>query len=519
MKNQITKVLTIALLAFAGTFSFSAQPSFAQGPVLTQPSHPDKTPAAPQVKPQSPTPAVPAASAESFDGEKLYHDAYEKIRDLHIKLDSPEKIAAFSKEWEHKFDKSGELKTEEGTDKAILKMMQSLGQRFDYSFDKSATQAEHEQIDATLTGIGATLKLNKLLEIVKSLPKETKPEDAKKALAISKENFLEIDEPMEGSPAEKAGLKPGDIIRKVDGKELDGMQMNDAVKLIKGKAGTDVKLSIERSDNGKTQTLEITVTRARVTVPDVKFKDLGDGVSYVKLRDFMSKNAMQEMQAALKKAANGKALVLDLRGNPGGSLPAVLTITGMMLEDGPVLVTRSRNGDRIVESEITLNKNFVLRMEPSADDPNQMEVEAGPRPKLTIPNDMPVIVLVDEGSASASEILSGALQHNRRAIVIGMPTVGKGVGQSVVQLPFGRSLHVTSFEFIPGRTPNDWIGVIPNVIVEHGNDPKVDKQLDKAKEMIAPMIKSAEEMRAKRDEQLKKNHEEFEKVLSERNKN
>lgn len=517
-KTLLMNLFALAAIAIA---SFGTAPSYAQspapaGPVLNAPVHPD------HAKPQVTAPAVvaPAAAAqpEVFDGAKLYKAAFEQIRDLHIHIETPEKVAAFTKEWEHKFDNSGELKTEEGTDKAILKMMQSLGQRFDYSFDKKATQAEREQIDATLTGIGATLKLSKLAEIIKSLPKDVKPEDAKKAIEISQDNYLQIDEPMEGSPAEKAGLKPGDIIRKVDGKDLAGMQMNDAIKLIKGAAGTSVKLSIERKDGDKTETLDLTVGRARVTVPTVKFKDLGNGVSYVYLRDFMSKNAVQEMHDALKKAGQGKALILDLRGNPGGSLPAVLTMVGMIMEDGPVLITKSRNGDRIVESEISLNKNFVQRMEPSDSDPTQIEVSMGPRPKLLIPADMPIIVLVDEGSASASEILSGVLQHNRRAIVIGMPTVGKGVGQTVVQLPFGRSLHVTSFEFIPGRTPNDWIGVIPNVKVERGNDPKVDGQLEKAKELIAPMIKSVEEMRTQRDEQLKKNKEEFEKELAERNK-
>lgn len=516
-KHFLLNIIAAAAIVFSSAFSLT--PVHAQapaGPILNQPAHPDK-PVPPAAAPaQDP---APAPAAESFDGVKLYKAAFEQIRDLHIQLDTPEKVEAFTKEWEHKFDNSGELKTEEGTDKAILAMLQSLGQRFDYSFNKEATRAEREQIDATLTGIGATLRLSKLAEIVKSLPKDSKPEDVKKAIAISKDNILQIDEPMEGSPAEKSGLKPGDSIRSVDGKELAGLQMDEAVKLIKGQAGTSVKLSIERQDaEGKTETLEITVTRARVTVPTVKYRDLGDGVAYVKLRDFMSKNAVAEMHAAFKKAASGKALVIDLRGNPGGSLPAVLTMVGMLLEDGPVLVTRSRVGDRIVESEISLNKNFVLRMEPSDTDPDTIEVSTGARPKLVIPADMPIIVLVDEGSASASEILSGVLQHNRRAIVIGMPSVGKGVGQTVVQLPFGRSLHVTSFEFIPGRTPNDWIGVIPNVKIERGDDPKVDKQLEKAKELILPMIKSAEEAKTTRDELLKKNHADFEKELAERNK-
>ncbi|MBX9685671.1 MAG: PDZ domain-containing protein [Candidatus Obscuribacterales bacterium] len=460
-------------------------------------------------------PASKSVQQQQFDGKLLYSKAFEAIRELHIKLDSKDKLDAFTKEWEHKFDQSGELNSEDGTDRAILKMMQSFGQRFDYFFDKQATEAEAQQVDATLTGIGATLKLSKLAEIAKTLPKDAKPQEVKKAIEISNENFLQIEEPMDGSPALKAGLKPGDIIRKVDGKSLVGMQMDEAIKLIKGKSGTFVTLGIER--DGKS--LAITVGRARVTVPTVKFKDMGNGISYVKLNDFMSKNAVQEMYMALSKAASGKGLILDLRGNPGGSLPAVLTMSGMLIEDGPVLVTRSRDGDRIVDSELTLNKNFVLRTEPSAQNPNEMEVSTGPRPKLVIPSDMPIIVLVDEGSASASEILSGALQHNRRAIVVGMPTVGKGVGQTVIQLPFGRSLHVTSFEFIPGRTPNDWIGVIPNVKIERGSDPKVDQQLEKAKELIAPMLKAEEDNRIQRDEQLKKHQEEFSKVLSERNKN
>lgn len=518
MKKRLLGFIALAAFVFSGTFALaqtSTVPTAPAGPVLQQPVHPDRAPAA---TPASSSPqAAPQPESEQFDGSKLYQAAFEQVRDLHIKLDSPEKVEQFTREWQHKFDSTGELKTEEGTDKAILKMMQSLGQRFDYYFDKEATAAEREQIDATLTGIGATMRLSKLAEIAKTLPKNAKLDEIKKAIAISKDNALQVDEPMENSPAEKAGLKPGDIIRKVDGKDLDGMQMEDAVALIKGKSGSSVTLSIERDNNGKIETLELSITRARVTVPTVKFRDLGDGVSYVKLRDFMSKNAMQEMHEALKKAANGKALVIDLRGNPGGSLPAVLTITGMVLEDGPVLVTRARTGERIVESEITLNKNFVLRTEPSEDDPDKTEIGVGARPKLLIPHDMPIIVLVDEGSASASEILSGVLQHNRRALVIGMPTVGKGVGQTVVPLPYGRSMHVTSFEFIPGRTANDWIGVIPDLKIERGDDPKVDKQLNKARELILPMIKSVEEMRRQREEQNKKHHDEFEKVLQKRN--
>ena len=482
---------------------------------------------APAVSAQpAPAPAVTQVAPAKFDGYKLYKAAFEAWRDMHIKLDSPEAVEKWAKEWENKFAKTGDLDTEEGTDKALLKMAQSFGQRFDYALDRKGTSSEADQVRSTLFGIGATLSLTKQSEIVKAFPKDIKREDALKLLAISNENQLKIEDVIPGSPAEKAGLKAGDIITHVssakfpNGEDLAGKSQTDAIGLIKGDINTVVKLTIVR--DGAALKDPVPVTRAEVKVPVVRFKsdkEIGvDGVNYFRLNDFMSKNGVQEFHAALKKSAGGKAVIIDLRGNPGGSLPAVLTMSGMILEDGPLLITRSRVGDRIVESEITLNKNFVLRTEPSEQDPNQIEVSTGPRPKLVIPTDMPVIVLIDEGSASASEILSGALQHNKRAVVVGMPSHGKGVGQTVIQLPFGRSMHVTSFEFIPGRTPNDWTGVIPDHIVERGKDANVDLQLEKAKELIVPMIKAAEEMKAKRDENRTKHEDEFKKELDRRAK-
>lgn len=477
----------------------------AQGPIFQPPTHPNSG--------KAPASAAPA----KFDGKALYKDAFEQIRDLHIMLADPVEREAWIKEWEKKFDKGTELDTEEGADKAVAQMLASFKQRYDYSFDKDATSAERQQVDATLVGIGATMKLSKLKEIVKAFPKDIKPEDAQKAVAISKENALMVDEPIEGGPADKAGVKPGDIIRKVNGTDLDGKSMKEAIGLIKGAENTEVELTIERTDDmGMTSEVTVKITRAKVTVPVVTYKDLGDGISYVRLRDFMSKNAMTEMRDAFTKAAKGKALVIDLRGNPGGSLTAVLTITGMVLPEGPVLTTKSRNGDAVVESEIFLHKDFVLRMEPNDQDPKKKDISIVPRTKLIIPEDMPIIVLVDEGSASASEILAGILQHCKRAIVIGKTTVGKGVGQTVVQLKYGRSLHITSFEFIPGRTPNNWIGVVPNVEVERGEDPKVDGQLERAKSSLKRKIERAEKRKLQREELEKKTKSDFEKTLEER---
>ncbi len=507
---QVTTAKDVPLLLDHNAYMLQ-QSQLAQGPVFQPPTGPGKVAQAP-----APQPATPA----KFDGKALYKDAFEQIRDIHIMLADPVVREAWIKEWEKKFDSTGDLDTEEGTDKAVAKMLASFKQRYDYFFDKEATEAEKQQVDATLVGIGATMKLQKLAEIVKNLPKDSKPEDIKKAIAISKENGLMVEEPIDGGPADKAGLKPGDIIRKVNGTELNGKSMKDAIGLIKGAENTEVELTVDRTDDkGKVTEQTIKITRAKVSVPVVTFKDLGNGVSYVRLRDFMSKNAMTEMRDALTKAAKGKALVIDLRGNPGGSLTAVLTISGMILPEGPMLVTKSRNGDMVVESEIFMHKNFVLRINPNDQDPKKNDISVSPRTKLIIPEDMPIIVLVDEGSASASEILAGILQHCKRAIIVGKTTVGKGVGQTVVQLKYKRSLHITSFEFIPGRTPNNWIGVVPDHQEERGDDPKNDKQLEKAKELLKPLIEGVEKRRTEREELKKKNEQEHEKRLQEREKN
>lgn len=454
------------------------------------------------------------STSRSFDGKALYNDAFEKILALHLMLDSPEKIDAFRKEWEHKFDNTGELATEEGADKAVLAMMQSFGQRFDYFFDVKLTKDERERMNAQLSGIGAVLRLAKMEEIIKALPKDSKKEDVEKALAISADNALTVEETMEGSPAESAGILAGDIIRAVNGKDLAGSSMEAAVAMIKGNAGTSVTLGLERA--GKL--IELPVTRAQVKVPVVKAKDLGDGISHIKLNNFESKYSVAEMAAALKKAAGGKGIVLDLRGNPGGDLRYVLAMAAMILEDGPVMVKRARAGDRIIESEISLTKNFAIQSAPSERDPSRPAVQVDKRPEILVPGKMPIVILIDEGSASASEILSGALQHNKRAFIMGKPSHGKGVGQTVVPLPFGRSLHITSFEFIPGRTPNDWYGVIPDQVVERGKDRKVDLQLDAAREKIKLLVKEGEEMAGKREENLRKHQEEFKQELEARKK-
>lgn len=451
-----------------------------------------------------------------FDGNVLYQKAFEALRDYHKELADPAKRAAFEQEWAHKFDKTGDLNTEAGTDAAITQMMESLGQRFDYYFDAARTQAEKDQVDATLVGIGVTLSLADQESLFKGLPDQATRADVDKLLVISKGHELTIGSTMEGGPSDGV-LFGGDIITEVDGTPLDGMKQSDALKLISGDEGTTVTLTVVRTEKGATKTLKLSIKRARVTVKVVHTKDLGNGIAYVGLDNFMSKNAVAEFGTALQKAVqNGaKGVVIDLRNNPGGDLKIVLTMSAMLIPDGTILVTEAREprGD-MTSNEIDINRMFFTQV-------NGNDVSINKRPPLVVPEDMPIVVLVNGGSASASEILSGALQHRHRALIVGKPSHGKGVGQTVIDLPFGRRMHVTSFEFLPGGERMDWVGVVPDVEVEFdrtaakaGKDNQLDAAVDQMKKLIATGA-----ARANEKEQLKKkNHEDFDKELQERKK-
>lgn len=451
-----------------------------------------------------------------FDGHVLYEKAFEALRDYHKELADPAKRAAFEKEWAHKFDNTGDLNTEAGTDAAVSKMMESLGQRFDYYFDADRTQAEKDEVDATLVGIGIQIKLADQESLFKGLPDQATRADVDNLLKISKGHELTVDGTMEGGPSDGV-LKAGDIITEVDGKPLDGMKESDAVKLVRGAEGTTVTLTVVRTENGATKTLKLSLKRAKVTVKVVHTKDLGDGIAYVKLDNFMSKNGVAEFGVALQKAVKGgsKGIVIDLRNNPGGDLNIVLTMSAMLIPDGTILVTESREeGGDMTSNEVDVNRLFVTQV-------NGTDVNVAKRPPLVVPESMPIVVLVNNGSASASEILSGALQYHHRALIVGKPTHGKGVGQTVIDLPFGRRMHVTNFEFLPGGKRMDWVGVVPEVEVDvdiaaakAGKDNQLDTAVSEMKKLIA--TEAARENEA--DQLKKKNHDDFNKELQQRNK-
>ncbi|MGE5673168.1 MAG: S41 family peptidase [Mycobacterium leprae] len=250
--------------------------------------------------------------------------------------------------------------------------------------------------------------------------------------------YVVIVAPIKGSPAEKAGLKPGDRILEVDGQSLAGASTEKAGKLIKGPADTQVTLKIERPSEQRTFT--VTITRALIELPEVDSNMLNKQVGYIQIASF-GDNATADFYKAVAslKGQGAKALVLDLRGNGGGYLDDAVAIASGFVPDGKPVVWEVAKGEKDV-----LNAN-------------------GDYPRVNLP----VVILVDKGTASASEILSGALQDYGIAKLVGTTTFGKGTVQQLLSLSDGSAMKVTIAEYLTAKERHvHGIGLTPDVKVE-----------------------------------------------------
>jgi carboxyl-terminal processing protease len=312
---------------------------------------------------------------------------------------------------------------------AIREMLKKLGDPYTRFLDPE--EFKNMQIDTSgeLTGVGIQL---------------AQDEQTKKLMVIA---------PIEDTPAFQAGILAKDVISKIDGKSTEGMDVNDAVKLIRGKEGTAVTLTIKRGDEEK----EYKLTRARIEIHPVRFNvqnTPAEKVGYIRLTQF-SANAAQEMRAAIKalEAQQVTGYVLDLRSNPGGLLYSSVEIARMWIDQGGIVSTVDRQG----ETDRQEANNRAL-------------------------SDKPMVVLVDGGSASASEILSGALQDDKRATLVGTKTFGKGLVQSVRGLGDGSGLAVTIAKYLTpsGRDINKH-GIDPDVVLELTEEQRKQLQQDRTK--------------------------------------
>ncbi|MBU6452420.1 MAG: PDZ domain-containing protein [Cyanobacteria bacterium REEB67] len=484
---------------------------------------------APQATTQSAAPAATPAPVP-FDGKAVYDAAFKDLMDNHYTLVTPAARAAFAAKWEHKHDNDGALSTEKGTDIAVYEMMWSLGQRFDYYFPPVQTQHEHEQMNATMAGIGLSLKEDGLVKAIKALGDKPTNAQVEPLLKLSDERPLVAgDTPDSDTPAGRAHIARGDRIVAVDGVSVNGETIDQVVSKVRGTVGSKVTLTISHTDkNGKVTTAPVVLTRAKIILHVVK-TDYEGRIAHIRMSNFESQFGTNEMGQALETAGQKAAgVVLDLRGNPGGSLSQVIQIAQMFIDEGVIMKQVERDGDHMVTITYSLTHDkFIISAQ--SDDGSPAQVQEGKRIPMLLPATTPVIVLIDEGSASASEILSGTLQANHRARIMGQPSYGKGVGQVVVQLPSGRSMHVTSFEFLPGGVKMDWVGIVPDIEVKQPadadplDDPSTDAQLNAAKlELIETAIgnpspeRPAAEMAARRAELEKAHHDAFAKEVLDR---
>ena len=342
--------------------------------------------------------------------------------------------------WRYKYD--DKIKTPEDAYVAIDTMIASLNDRYTRFVPPKEFEEEKNAIKGSLYGIGVQIGLR----------------DGK-VLIIS---------PIEDTPGEKAGLKPEDEILAIDGVSTKDMTVDKAADKIRGKKGTAVKLLIKRKgEPNKTYSIvrdEIVIKSISVKLPE-EFK-LDDRLGYIRISSFMGKNSGNDFEKELIKMKDKEGIIIDLRANSGGLLVNAIQIADMFLDENIIVSTVDRDGYKDTAKS---RRTFI--------------------------SDQPLVVLINKGSASASEILSGALKDNQRAILIGENTFGKGLVQEVKPLaPFGSGLNITIQKYLtPNGTDINKKGIAPDIEVklsEENVKNKDDVQLKKAQAVLLQMIKN-----------------------------
>lgn len=352
-----------------------------------------------------------------------------------------EKIQIIEQLIKQSYYKDEDISAEDMEEGIYRGMISSLGDIYSDYYTTEELNALMEQTEGIYYGIGAGVSL----DTVTTYPKIIKV--------------------YSGTPAEEAGLREDDIIYEVAGENTYGLDLTEVVSRIKGDEGTWVNLTIYRE--GESDYLSIDVQRCKVNIPTVDFKMLNDDMAYIQISEFDSITVDQFTEAlAMAKGNNMKGLVLDLRSNPGGSLDAVVQIARKILPKGMIVYTEDKYGQR---SEYT------------CDGANQIDV--------------PVVVLINGNSASASEILAGAIKDYEIGTLVGTTTFGKGIVQSIIPLSDGSAVKVTiSSYFTPNGNNIHGIGIEPDVECEfdgeaYYSDPaRPDNQLDKAVEVLQELI-------------------------------
>lgn len=310
----------------------------------------------------------------------------------------------------------GELDDEQMLEMAIKGYVAGVGDQYTVYYTPEEMSDQYDTAMGNYVGIGIYMVVN------------------------YEEGTITVVEPMEGSPAAEAGLKEGDIITKVEGEEVTPENVAEMSDKIKGEEGTNVKLEVKRVD----ETIEVEVARKRIEVSHIESRMLENNIAYIQISDFDG-GAAKEFKENYNnlKEQGATSLIIDIRDNGGGVVDEAIDILEMICDKGSTLLieTDKKGNEKITESK----ENPII--------------------------DMPIVVLVNGGSASASEIMAGALKDNNKATIIGTQTFGKGVIQTLMRLSDGSGLKVTTEEYCtPNRSKINKVGIEPDITVELPND-------------------------------------------------
>ena len=340
--------------------------------------------------------------------------------------------------WRHKYD--NKIKTNEDAYVAIDTMLASLNDPYTRFLDPKEFAEETNSIKGSLKGIGTQIAI--------------------------RNGKLIVVAPIENSPAEKAGIKADDEILEINGESTKGISIDKAADKIRGEKGTTVNLLIKRKNEEKPLTFAIVRDEIEVkavsTNPPIE-TEIPENIQYIRLSSFISQNAGKEIGELLIKNKAKEGYILDLRSNPGGLLTNAVLIANMLLKGGVIVSTVDRDGYK--ETARATNEFITSK---------------------------PMVILVDKGSASASEILSGAMKDNQRATLVGTQTFGKGIVQEINKLPEGSGVNITIQRYLtPNGNDIHKKGITPDIIVELSDDDiknKHDSQLLKGIEVLNQKI-------------------------------
>lgn len=354
--------------------------------------------------------------------------------------DSMEKLEALEEVIDEYYYKDEDIDTEAMMEGMYAGLVDSLGDPYSVYYTAGEWAELMQETEGIYYGIGAYLQLDVAT------------------------GFAKINGVIANTPAEEAGLRENDIIYMVDGEAVQGMELTEVVSRVKGEEGTTVHLTIYRE--GEDDYLEFDVERRKIESPTVNYEMYDNGVGYIQITEFDDVTTEQFAEAlAVIKGSKAKGLILDLRSNPGGSLPVVVDIARSILPKGMIVYTEDKYGER---------------EEYTCDGKNEL--------------DIPLVVLINGNSASASEILAGAIKDYGKGTLIGTTTFGKGIVQRILPLTDGTALKLTiSSYYTPNGNDIHGIGIDPDIECEFDGEAYyedgVDNQLERAKQEIIKMIK------------------------------